>query len=80
MRPHTGARSDRFSAATARLLTLLGALLAALGLAAPVFHTPFPLWGWIVTAPDMLALTVLAAVRMSVRAVPPRPLCWPFGG
>lgn len=79
MRQHTGARSDRFSAAAARLLTLLGVLLAALGLAALVFHTAFPLWGWIVTAPDVLALTVLAAVRILVRTVSPRPAYRPFG-
>ena len=71
MRP----RTDRFSARVARLLILSGVLLAALGLAALVFHASFPLWGWVAWAPDVLALTVLAAARM----VPPRPLFRPFG-
>jgi hypothetical protein len=60
----------------ARFLILLGAVLAALGLAALVFHAAFPVWAWVVTAPDMLALTMLAAVRMAG----PRPLVRPFGG
>lgn len=76
MRPRTGARDDRFSATVARFLILLGAVLAALGLASLIFHAPFPVWAWIVTGPDMLALTMLTAVRMAG----PRPLLRPFGG
>lgn len=75
MRPRTAVRSDRFSAGVARLLILSGVLLAVLGLAALVFRTSFPLFGWVAWAPDMLALTVLAAAR----TVPPRPLFRPFG-
>ena len=75
MRPGTGARSDRFSAALARILVVAGAVLAALGLGALVFDVSFPLWGWIVAGPDMLALTMLAAARL----VTPRPLFRPFG-
>jgi hypothetical protein len=76
MRPGTAVRSDRFSAGVARLLILSGVLLAALGLAALVLHTAFPLFGWAAWAPDVLALSVLAAARI----VPPRPLFRPFGG
>lgn len=76
MRTHTGARADRFTAAVARLLTVLSALLAALGLTALLWHAPLPLWAWIAWAPDTLTLTVLGALRM----LAPRPLAGPFGG
>lgn len=75
MRPLTGARCDRFSATLARFLVILGMMLAALALGALLFHASFPLWAWVVTAPDMLALTVLGAARL----VTPRPLFRPFG-
>lgn len=75
MRPVTGARNDRVSAVLARLLVVLAALLSALALAALLAHAPFPLWAWIAAAPDTLALTVLAAVRMTT----PRPTYRPFG-
>ena len=80
MRPATGARCDRFSAAVARLLTILATLLALWGLAVLVLHGSFPLWGWVAWAPDVLALTVLGAVRTAARSLSPRPTYRPFGG
>lgn len=70
MRPATGARSDRFSAAVARFLTTLAVLLAVWGLGALLMHTAFPLWAWVAWVPDVLAVTVLAAVRIGAAATP----------
>lgn len=75
MRHGTGARCDRVSAALARLLLVLAALLSTLALTALLAHVPLPLWAWIAAAPDTLALTVLAAVRMAT----PHPSLRPFG-
>lgn len=75
MRHGTGARCDRVSAALARLLVIFAVLLSTLTLAALLVHVPLPLWAWIAAAPDTLALTMLAAVRMAT----PRPSLRPFG-